>query len=79
MLTIVDAGIGIDSDKLEHPDSHGNLGMRQRTAQCEGEFTIDPGPDGVGRDGVRAPASLSVLSPAASAILRTQAPVAQLD
>jgi PAS domain S-box-containing protein len=48
MLAIADDGFGIDPDRLEHPQSHGILGMRQRMAQCGGELTICAGPDGVG-------------------------------
>ncbi len=48
VLAIVDDGVGIDPDKLEHPHSHGILGMRQRIAQCGGELSIGAGPNGVG-------------------------------
>jgi signal transduction histidine kinase len=48
VLAVIDDGVGIDPDKLEHPCSHGILGMRQRIAQCDGELTIGAGPDGGG-------------------------------
>jgi signal transduction histidine kinase len=48
VLAIVDDGIGIEPEMLEHPCSHGILGMRERMAQCGGQLTIGPGPDGVG-------------------------------
>jgi signal transduction histidine kinase len=48
VLAVVDDGIGIEPEILEHPCSHGILSMRQRMAQCGGQLTIGPGPDGVG-------------------------------
>jgi signal transduction histidine kinase len=47
-LIITDDGIGIAPETLEHPHSHGILGMRQRMAQCGGDFSIGPGPRRVG-------------------------------
>jgi signal transduction histidine kinase len=48
VLAIADDGVGIAAEKIEHPHSHGILGMRQRIAQCGGELIIANGPEGVG-------------------------------
>jgi len=48
VLAIADDGVGIDPEKLEHPQSHGILGMRQRIAQCGGQLSVGTGPDGGG-------------------------------
>ena len=48
VLAVIDDGIGIDPEPIEHLRSHGILGMRQRIAQCGGELSIDSGPDGLG-------------------------------
>jgi len=40
-LTIEDDGVGIAPEVLEKPRSHGIIGMNQRCAQFNGEFSVE--------------------------------------
>jgi two-component system, LuxR family, sensor kinase FixL len=47
-LRIDDDGKGIAAERLQHPSSHGILGMRERLLQFGGQLSIEPGAHGCG-------------------------------
>ncbi len=47
-LQILDNGIGIPTDAISKPKTHGILGMRERALLLGGSFSVKPGPDNRG-------------------------------
>jgi PAS domain S-box-containing protein len=47
-LNIEDDGQGVAPEQLQHPSSHGILGMRERLLQFRGQLSIESGPEGRG-------------------------------
>jgi signal transduction histidine kinase len=47
-LSIADNGVGFAESKLQNPDSHGLIGMRERVARFGGWFSAGPGANGEG-------------------------------
>lgn len=47
-LRVEDDGQGVAPERLQHPSSHGILGMRERLLQFGGELSIEPGTKGRG-------------------------------
>lgn len=64
-FTVRDDGIGIASEALERPSSHGIAGMRERLRQFDGALRVASGPDGKGT-------TVSATIPLASAAQETK-------
>ena len=47
-LSIADNGVGFTESKLQNPDSHGLIGMRERVARFGGRFSVGPAANGQG-------------------------------
>lgn len=47
-LSIEDDGVGVSRSRLQNPNSHGIVGMRERVARLDGRLNVGPGPDGAG-------------------------------
>jgi signal transduction histidine kinase len=47
-LSIEDNGVGFEPGKLQNPNSHGLIGMRERLARFGGRLSVGPGADGHG-------------------------------
>ena len=45
---IEDDGVGLAQHALEHPQSHGLIGMRERAAVLGGTLLVEPSPSGRG-------------------------------
>jgi len=56
-LRIEDDGTGVAPERLQHPSSHGILGMRERLLQFGGQLSIAPGTNGGTRVGAIMPLS----------------------
>jgi PAS domain S-box-containing protein len=56
-LRIEDDGTGMAPERLQHPSSHGILGMRERLLQFGGQLSIAPGTNGGTRVGATMPLS----------------------
>jgi signal transduction histidine kinase len=48
ILRVEDDGLGVAPERLQHPSSHGILGMRERLLQFGGRLSIEPGTQGLG-------------------------------
>lgn len=47
-LSIEDNGVGVAEAKLQSPNSHGMIGMRERLARFGGRLSVGPAADGLG-------------------------------